>query len=400
MTSIACATLFAAGHAGAPLLAQANGDDTRAAVLEREAAQKALQLQPPTPNKAEKYVDYAENWLTAGGSQVHPFFDSAYSGGGFTVGAGYRWFVKDYNTLDIRGSVTPSGYKRFESEFIAPRLLQRRAQFSFIGGWREATQVGFYGLGTSTTKDDRTNYGFKQPYGAADFRVRPRRGLLVVSAAVETSQWQQTPGSGDAPSVETVYVPETLSGLGAAVTYLHSQAGVAIDSRSSPGYARRGGVYGITFHDFNDADGQYGFKRIDYEAIQHVPLMRDAWVASFRAAVSTTGMKSGEQIPFFMLPAVGGGSSLRGYSSWRFRDRNSLELQSEWRVMVNRYVDLALFYDAGKVTAHTRDLTLDSLKHDYGVGVRFHGPLATPLRVEFARGNEGVALVFAASAAF
>lgn len=32
-----------------------------------------------------------------------------------------------------------------------------------------------------------------------------------------------------------------------------------------------------------------------------------------------------------MLPSVGGGSSLRGFASWRFRDRNSLLLQAEWR---------------------------------------------------------------------
>ena len=35
-----------------------------------------------------------------------------------------------------------------------------------------------------------------------------------------------------------------------------------------------------------------------------------------------------------------------------------------------------------------------------GVGVRFHGPLATPLRIELANGREGMRLVFAGSAAF
>ena len=79
-------------------------------------------------------------------------------------------------------------------------------------------------------------------------------------------------------------------------------------------------------------------------------------------------------MPFFMLPAVGGGSSLRGYSSWRFRDQNSLLLQAEWRIMVNRYLDIAFFYDAGKVTARTKDLDFDGLKSDFGIGVRLHGP--------------------------
>ena len=68
--------------------------------------------------------------------------------------------------------------------------------------------------------------------------------------------------------------------------------------------------------------------------------------------------------------------------------------------MVNRFFDTALFYDAGKVTAQTSDLNLDGLKHDFGFGIRFHGPAATPLRIELAKSREGLALVFAALAAF
>jgi hypothetical protein len=40
------------------------------------------------------------------------------------------------------------------------------------------------------------------------------------------------------------------------------------------------------------------------------------------------------------------------------------------------------------------------LKTDGGLGFRFHGPLATPLRLEFAKSNEGFVIVFGASAAF
>jgi outer membrane protein assembly factor BamA len=175
---------------------------------------------------------------------------------------------------------------------------------------------------------------------------------------------------------------------------------VGLDSRPSAGYARRGGFYGVTFHDYTDTGGAYGFTQLEYEAVQHLPVLRESWVISLHGRVATTGTKTDEVIPFFLLPAVGGGSSLRGFSSWRFRDRNSLELQAEWRVIVNRFIDMAVFFDAGKVTADTRDLNLDSLKTDAGLGFRFHGPIATPLRIEVAQGNEGLSFIFAASAAF
>jgi hypothetical protein len=197
-----------------------------------------------------------------------------------------------------------------------------------------------------------------------------------------------------------VYTPESLTGLGESIAYLHSQATAGFDSRPSPGYARRGGFYGVTLHDFSDTGNGYGFNQVDYEALQHVPILREAWVLSFRGAVSTTQAKGGQAIPFFMLPSVGGGSSLRAFSSWRFRDRHMLELQGEWRIMVNRYVDTAVFYDTGKVVSDTSDLNLDGLKHDAGFGFRFHGPFSTPLRIDLATGSDGFHIVWAASAVF
>lgn len=382
----------------APGWAQDQPVELRADAVAAAQAEKAAHLHPTVPNQAEKYMDRAEEILNAG-SGVHPFFDSAYSGGGFTLGAGYMRHVSAYNTLDVRGSITPSGYKRIESELMVPRLLKRRAALSLVGGWREATQVGFYGFGTANSQDDRANYGFKQPYGIATLNLRPWRALSF-RGGFEASQWEQTPGAGDEPSVETIYPPGTLPGLGAKITYLHSQVMAGIDTRPSPGYARRGGFYGVTVHDLTDPGEGYGFTQWEYEAIQHLPILREAWVLSLHGRARTTALKDDQVIPFFMLPAIGGGSSLRGFSSWRFRDRNSLELQADWRVMVNRFLDLAVFFDAGKVTAHSRDLNLDHLKTDAGVGFRFHGPLTTPLRIEFAKGNEGLSLIFAASAAF
>jgi len=396
-TQLAALTLvFFAASASA----QEPAPPTRAEAIARAQADKVARLHPHVPGRLEAYMKQAENLLSSG-LRFHPYFQSAYSGGGFTLGAGYRTPVSAYNTVDVRGSITFSAYKRVEAEFLAPRLMRRQARLSVIGGWREATQVGFYGTGTETAKDDRVDYGFKQLYGLALLEFRPQNRVVVLRGGIEASEWEQTPGSGKRPSVEDVYSPASLPGLGQQITFVHSHAIVGVDTRQpSAGYSRRGGFYGVTFRDFTDTAGEYGFKQIDYEAIQHVPLLREAWVLSFRAAASTTGTKTGEQIPFFMLPSIGGGSSLRGYSSWRFRDRNSLLLQAEWRVMVNRYVDTALFYDTGKVTAHARDMSLSDLRDDYGIGFRFHSPLVTPLRIDLAKSHEGFSFVFSSSASF
>ncbi len=382
-----------------PVFAQPSAQTREADIIVAQKA-KAGELKPYEVGRVEAWVDNLEDAMLSGRANWHPFFESAYAGGGFTVGAGYIHHVSSYNTVDVRGSITPSGYKRIEAEFLAPRLFNRHGVLSVIGGWREATRVGFYGFGTDTSVDDRANYSFTQPYAQAILNVRPTRGYLVLTGGFEVSQWNQDAGGGSAPSVDEVYTPTTLSGLGANPTYLHPQAAVALDWRTAPGYTRTGGYLAVTGHHFGDTDDQFSFQRVDYDVIQHIPVMRDTWVVSLRGRIETTFVDERQTIPFFMLPALGGGSTLRGFSSWRFRDRHSLLLSAEWRVLVNRFLDTAVFYDAGKVTSHTSDLDLTDLKSDYGFGFRFHGPIATPLRIEFAKSNEGLQLVFSAKAPF
>jgi hypothetical protein len=388
----------------APVAAQdqppASEPTSRTASIEQAEQEKADTLTPAAPGKAEAYVARISDAFLSGTMHWHAFWQNAYSGGGFTVGAGYMRYVSPYNLIDFRGSITPSGYKRIETEFIAPELFGRRGRLNVLGGWREATQVNFFGIGQTTKQEELTNYGFTQPYLTANLEVFPTRKLLTIGGGVEVSQWRQEAGSGSSPSVENKYTPGTLPGLGAQPVYLHTQATVGIDSRPARGYTRRGGFYGVTVHDYHDKDNAFGFNQVDYTALQHFPILREAWVLAFRAYAQTTYDKGGQQVPFFLMPSFSGGSDLRAYASWRLKDLNSLLLQGEWRANVNRFLEMALFYDAGKVAHQRSDLDLHGMKSDYGIGFRFHGPITTPLRVELAFGNEGYVLNFSASQVF
>lgn len=386
--------------AGWPAAAQTTESDTRQAVVEHAQAEKRKVLHPYVPTKGERLMAKVEDVLVYPTQTWHPFFENAYRGGGFAAGLGYMWHATAYSTVDIRGSYSIKSYKRAEVEFVSPRLFHRRGELSLLGGWRDATQVGFYGFGMNTSSDNRANYGFEQPHGSVFLSVRPTRRMLVVRGGLELSRWDLKSGAGGSPSVEDVYTPETLPGLGTRTTYVHSQARVGFDWRPEPGYARRGGFYGVTAHDFYDRDGKLGFRQLDYEVIQHVPILREAWVVSLRGAAQTTFGKDGQELPFFLMPSLGGGSNLRGYSSWRFRDRHGLLLQAEWRIIANRFFETAVFYDTGKVAAQRSDLDFNHLKNDYGFGARFHSPLATVLRIDVARSREGTTLVFATSSVF
>ncbi len=374
--------------------------ETRQTTIVSAADEKAKNLHPYEVTTAEKVITRIERRFTNQTIRWHPYLENAYRGGGFAAGAGYMFHTSSYSTLDVRGSYSIRSYKLAEAEFISPRLFDRRGELTVLGGWRDATEVGFYGVGMNTSSGDRANFGFEQPFGSALLTFRPTRRLFMVRGGFEASRWDLKSGKGTAPSVDEVFTPATLPGLGPTTTYLHTQATVGFDSRPSSGYARRGGFYGVTGHDYTDRDDALGFRQVDYEVIQHIPILRETWVVSLHGLAKTTWDKGDQATPFYLLPSVGGGSSLRGFATHRFSDRHSLLLQAEWRIMANRFFDSAVFYDAGKVAARTKDLDLKHLKSDYGFGVRFHAPFATVLRVDVARSNEGTRLVFAASPVF
>jgi outer membrane translocation and assembly module TamA len=197
-----------------------------------------------------------------------------------------------------------------------------------------------------------------------------------------------------------MYTPVTAPGLGLDPSYIHSIVGAGIDWRQSPGYTRRGGLYAVTLNDYRNTNGIVSdFQRLDATVIQHVPILRDTWVLAGRARVQTT-LNDNDLIPYFMLPSLGGGSTLRGYISDRFRDRHSLLFNAEFRWLPTRFLDMALFYDAGKVASRRSDLDFNNMKSDAGIGFRMHGPFSTPIRIDFAVSNEGFHIVFSGGPIF
>jgi outer membrane protein assembly factor BamA len=197
-----------------------------------------------------------------------------------------------------------------------------------------------------------------------------------------------------------VFTPDTAPGLGSNPDFVHVTVSAAIDTRLSPDYARRGGLYEIAIHEYDDQEDRYSFERLDAEIVQHIPIVRENWVLSLRGRLQSI-VGDSDTVPFFLLPSLGSGSTLRGYSSWRFRDRHAALFSAEWRWLPNRMaMDAALFVDAGTVAGRFTALGSAGLQSDVGFGVRFHSPVATPLRIDLAYGREGIKLNFTASAAF
>lgn len=391
--------LAVAGTLLSGAISPAAAQESRAAIIEEAQTEKAQASRPHEPGPLERAMTRIERVFSEAPSGFYPYFDSVYAGGGFALGPGYRWFYGDRTFWDVKGLISIRAYKLVEIGTSSPGHAKGRLDLFARAGWREATQVAFYGTGMDTPRGDRTNFDMKEAYATGSLVLRPS-AWTVVQGGASLESYRIAAGRGRAPSTLDVFTLETAPGVGARPTYLHTTASAGVDWRPAAGYARRGGRYELTYHNYLDRDGPHGFDRLDAQIIQHVPVLRENWVFSFRGRVQTI-LNDSDVVPYFMLPALGTGTTLRAYNNWRFRDRHSLLGSAEWRWIPNGLaLDMALFVDAGKVTSLRGDLNLDGLKGDVGIGARFHGPSATMFRIDLARGSEGMRLVLSGGPVF
>ena len=328
---------------------RAFAQDSRAAIIEAEQAAKARTLAPYVTTGAEKVIVTLQRKFLEDPSGFYPYFASVYSGGGFTLGAGYRQLLRRSDARGSRRACTRS--RTTSSSRSAPiRWATRRDGWTCTrapaGATRPRSRFTASGM---DTPEDAAVFGMKQAYVGGDVGVHPVP-WTTFHAGLSFEDFTLGEGSGSKPSIEEVHTPATAPGLGASPSYLHFMTSAGIDTRPSPGYARRGGLYQVTYHNYADRDDTYSFDRVDAEVVQHIPILRENWVLSLHGLLQTT-LDDADTVPYFLLPSLGSGSTLRGYSSWRFRDRNSLLMSGEWRWIPNRLaLDMALFYDTGKVT--------------------------------------------------
>jgi outer membrane protein assembly factor BamA len=375
-----------------------HAQDTRAEEIAAKQKEKAAQAAPYQPTQFEKIMTRVEENFVSPPSGIYPLLGSVYSGGGFTPGLGYRRFYARRAVWDVVGLYSFKNYKSIQFGTRTPWTGRGKWMLDARTGWFDAPQVGYYGTGMDQTQP-RANYRLQQGYAALTASLRPSRWTRL-QGEVAYEAYDTEEGKGSAPSIETIYTPDTAPGLGASPTFVRTEGTAAIDWRPSPLYARKGGLYAVTLTNFGDLDDTFSFQRLDGEVVQHLPILRETWVISLRARVQTV-LDSGDTVPYFLLPQLGGGRTLRAYSTGRFRDRHSLLGSAEFRWIPSRLaMDMAVFYDAGKVTNRRADLDFENMAHNWGVGARFHGPTSTVLRIEVARGSDGLKLVFSTNAPF
>ncbi|HEU5057352.1 MAG TPA: hypothetical protein VFU21_12535 [Kofleriaceae bacterium] len=131
------------------------------------------------------------------------------------------------------------------------------------------------------------------------------------------------------------------------------------------------------------ATGRYGGS-----AERLFDLFRGTRVLALRARLdAVTGDR--RELPFFLLPSLGGPDHLRAFSRGRFRDEvaTSGEIAYEWAVGLNARA--SLFIEVGGVHEGMGDLAIDPLHLSSGAAFRFAGDDSSDARAVVAGSDTG-----------
>lgn len=374
---------------------QSAAQQTRAEVIQQAQARKAQTLQPPRPNTAERLMTRLEEWgLVAGAPRgVYPWLGSVYPGGGFAGGVGFREPFRDDGALNVFGGFSVGTFARAQADLALPTFGSGRARFTVSGSYIDAPDVRHFGVGNFSRRENGTRFGYTPKSAGGRFDFAGSRYFTIGGGihylAIDTSTGRT------APSIEERFTPLNTPGLGVSdFRYVNSTAHATFDWRKKPGYSGRGGLYRVQLDDFREREHDaYSFRSLEAEVRQLIPILRANWVVSLGALVTTTDISGTDTVPFFMLPSLGGGSTLQGYPDFRFRDRHRLLMTAELRWTPARFMDMAVFYGAGKVASRREDLDFEDLKNSYGIGMRLVGPRGYMARLEVAHSREHAARI-------
>ena len=143
------------------------------------------------------------------------------------------------------------------------------------------------------------------------------------------------------------------------------------------------------------------YRSLEAEVVQMIPLLRANWVIALRGLTTITDIEDTDAVPYFMLPSLGGGKTLRGVSGLPFP--RSQPAGHECRAAL----DSGALPRHGGLLRHGQgrgaegDINFEDLEDSYGIGMRFIGLKGYAFRVEVAHSREHQArLLVSAGGAF
>ncbi len=364
---------------------------------------KARNLAPAEPHRVEqelhKYVgDDPLNKYMGGIPGLHLRFGGTPSGSGFALGPEYFRPDLAEGRISFRVSAVGSSklWYKIETELTFPHLVRRHFHVRFKGNRIDANSVDYYGPGSESLKTGQTTYRREESALDASVTYRPTRRHLTVGLSSGYLWLNVGPGkSSEYISADAQYSPAVAPGIDKQTNYLRYGPFLEMDSRDLPRDPHSGTHFLVKFSRYSDRKySRYSFRRIDASVEQYLPFFNNKRVIVMRVRSALSYPDEDNEVPFYLMPTLGGASDLRGYRRYRFYDNNLLLISAEYRWEVFTLMDAAVFMDAGKVFNRDGDFNLNNLESDAGFGFRFKARQAVVMRIDTAFSHEGYGLWF------
>lgn len=282
------------------------------------------------------------------------------------LGASLAWIYRtDPTALDSRPSTLGAiGIYTLRNQVIAAvgvdHYFDRDRQQITAGVAYQKFPNDFYGVGNDTSADDPEDFTDEGSALNLDYlrSVRgPWRvggGMLLGTSSITGVQ------DGDLLDGDAIVGSGGGQVLGAGLIAHY-------DSRDRTGYPRHGSFGQLAWRTHGEVLGaDFTFNQTTLDLRHYFP-----FGGSRVVGVRALGILSGGAVPFQMLPQLGGDQLLRGYYAGRFRERQLVAAQAEYRTYVWKRLGLAAFAGAGQVAHETSGFGLDRFRYAYGVGLRF-----------------------------
>ncbi len=330
----------------------------------------------------ERIRNWQDEWRQRG---VELTFGGSGEGAGFGGGVLYTVRAGESHRLQARALITFKRYQELDLQWTsgtsAGTLI---AESSYQ--WRP--EENFYGLGHNSSEKTHTAFALRQTWAGVRWE-KQARGRLTWGALYRLAWLSALPSGSGTYAAPDVYFPN-LPGYGTQTRL--SSTGLYMDLDGIRGNYELGGAAHVGAS-YQRGLGGRNLSYFSYEAQLEgrLPVTRDnsAFVGQANFELNRERHAS-DPIPFYLLPHIGGSSTLRGFALDRFYGRNVALLSLEYRYQIHPMIQAIPFFDEGQIFDRTEDLSWMNWHRNYGLGFRIRSRATTLLRLDLGHSTEGL----------
>jgi hypothetical protein len=273
-------------------------------------------------------------------------------------------------------------------------------------------RIEYFGIGPHSRFEDRSAFRLRESTFGTRGWFKPAPALRLGGSAAIYMPDLGVDAHPSVPFITDVFPESSIPAFSAEPTFGRYRGFAElvfpiVPENASEEFNGYNGAYQLAFEAIRDHDtGRHDFHRWEAETRHHIPGVAPGQLLTLHGFVASTNTDS--DVPFYMLYTLGGSgglkafrpdllgadgtrATLRGFRN-RFRDRDLVFMQAEYRIPVWKRVQASVFVDSGQVAPTVSELFKD-LRTTTGFSLSYvrRGKTLGRMDVGFG-GSEGVQL--------